>query len=217
MNKRKLFLIITLLLASFTIFGSASVSAEGNDQIEISISPVSHKLELEQGETYTGNVIVANTGKKEFDYEISVRPYGVADSSYSNVTFEANKYTDIVNWITFDQESGHLLPNESNTIKFTIAVPEKAVSIGQYLVIAASAVDQVPEEQSGLNVTGSVGSVVYATIAGDAKTPAKLPKTISRVFILTAQSLLIRPSKTPAMSTTPQLTRLKFAISLTIT
>lgn len=173
MNKRKIFLIAALLLSSFAVF-SASTSAKGDEPVEISISPVNHKIEIEQGETYNGKVTVANVGKKEFDYEISAKPYGVKNASYTDVTFEANEYTDIVNWITFSQESGHLMPNESNIIDFSITVPEKAISIGQYLVIVASAVNEVQDGQSGLDVIGSVGSVVYASISGDAKNSGEI-------------------------------------------
>lgn len=173
MNKRKIFLTAALLLSSFVAF-STSASAEGDEPVEISISPVNHKIEIEQGETYNGKVTVANVGKKEFNYEISAKPYGVKNASYTDVTFEANEYTDIVNWITFSQESGHLIPNESNIIDFSITVPEKAISIGQYLVIVASAVNEVQDGQSGLDVIGSVGSVVYASISGDAKNSGEI-------------------------------------------
>ena len=173
MNKRKIFFIVALLISGFAVFNTPA-SAEGNEPVEISISPVSHKIEIEQGETYSGKVTVANVGKKEFNYEMSVKPYGVTDAAYTNVTFEANEYTDIVNWITFSQNSGHLMPNESEVIDFTITVPEKAFSIGQYLVIVASAMSEVQNGQSGLDVIGSVGSVVYASISGDAKNSGEI-------------------------------------------
>lgn len=173
MKKLKLIAIFITSIISIAALGANTAIAE-EDDAEIAISPVSNKIEISQGETYEGKVYVANVGEVDFDYEVEIRPFGVSDSTYLNVNYESNEYTSITGWTTLDKTSGHLEPNTNEAINYTITVPEKAFAGGQYFVIAASTTHELADSQTGFNITSSVASIVYATIAGDAENSGKI-------------------------------------------
>lgn len=173
MKRLKLLAILITFLVSTASFAPRSAIAE-EGQAEIAISPVSNKIEIAQGETYTGKVYVANVGDIEFDYQVEIKPFGVSDSTYRNINYEDNEYTNITGWTTLSKTSGHLEPNSNEAIEYTVTVPEKAFAGGQYFVVAASTTQELEQGQTGFNITGSVASIIYTTIAGDAKNSGEI-------------------------------------------
>ena len=179
-SRGKVIFILGAFLFGTTLLTANTASASDN-AVELAISPVSHKVELAQGETYEGKFYVANVGTEEFDYEVAVKPFGVSDVNY-NVNYEENEYTSIVGWTTLSRTTGHIEPNNKDEIVFTITVPEKAVAGGQYLAIVASTTDEVEENASGFNVTGGAASLVYASITGDAKNSGEITENSIPAF-----------------------------------
>lgn len=167
MKIRKFIPAFIISLLSLTLLGAKFAAATSDRDYEIGILPVSNKIEIAQGETYIGKVTVANMGLKEFDYEMEIKPFGISDSSYLNVNFEENEYTSIVGWTTLSKTTGHLTPGTHEEIEYTITVPEKAFAGGQYFAVAASITNSI-EDEAGFSLTGSVASIVYTTISGDA-------------------------------------------------
>lgn len=132
------------------------------------VLPMSQRYSLEAGGTYTGSITVAipYDATEPFSYVVSVEPL----STFGDDTTTSNNlsaYSDLVKWITIENPSGTLQPNEYHTINYTINVPEGVAAGGQYATLVVS---ENPEtiESTDLNVDNILvlASVIYADVTG---------------------------------------------------
>lgn len=132
--------------------------------------PMSQTISLEAGEVYHGSVTVSNPADavNDFYYKAGVSPYGVVGEEYTADLATESDRTQIVDWITIEEPSGSLKPNEVREIKFTITVPETAPAGGQYAAITVAS-DSDSAQDSGVSVHNifEMGSVIYADVAGE--------------------------------------------------
>lgn len=136
------------------------------------VLPMNQEISLRPGEVYEGYIEVLNPADatEDFYYAVSLSPYGVKDENYT-VDFETKSdYSQIVDWITFEETSGVVAPNELKKINFTITVPYNAPAGGQYAMIGVSS-DPKHEEGEGVMVRNvyEMASIIYATVAGETK------------------------------------------------
>ena len=134
------------------------------------ILPMSQSLELKPGQTWSGTITVANPSgaTEDFHYLVTVEPYSVVGEDYEIDTESMLGQSQIVDWITIDEPSGTLKPNEKRDVTFTITVPADAAGGGQYAALMVAS-DPEYEETAGMSVNQSfaLGSIIYADIDGD--------------------------------------------------
>lgn len=134
------------------------------------VSPMSQKIHLKPGETYKGEIMVANpaAATEDFYYKVVIYPYSVVGEEY-DVDFETESdWSRIVEWTTLKNDTGVLKPNATQMVEFTIEVPENAPGGGQYMMLGVSS-DQ-PVDGANDSVVQSVyemASVVYADVEGE--------------------------------------------------
>ena len=140
----------------------------------IAVSPMYQKLILNPGDTYEGSFMVTNQQRNDsnIDFVAEVRPFYV-DEDY-NYTFDNkyNSYNQLAEWISVDNNRGHLSPNESLVVKYRINIPEDSPSGGQYAAIrVAIEKNSGSEEEGGINIKESVGIAycLYVEVSGDTK------------------------------------------------
>ena len=160
--------ICVLLVAFATIFAFArNTFADGMFQV----SPMNQKISLTPGERYYGTFKLTNpaTNSRIFYYKTEVKPFYVDDSF--TVIYENNgDYNQIVNWITVENPTGSVAPNDTEVIKFYIDVPEDAPAGGQYASIMVKS-DSSKENDSDLSIHQefSISHIIYAEVAGETK------------------------------------------------
>lgn len=171
---KKLFLFLTTLLGvslcAQPLLLAQPVSALDSD-IAISIFPTSQTLDLTPGQTYTGEISVANSGQQPFDFVMSVAPYQVDSETYNPDFTTENNYTRLASWITFGEDAYHLDPETSLTIKFRIDVPEDAVGGGQYAAILART-ESGKQENDSIQTIPQVAAFLYGRINGASMNPS---------------------------------------------
>ena len=134
------------------------------------ITPMTQKMELKAGESYTGTIKVANPADatREFSFVAEVSPYGVVGEDYTADLKTKSNRTMIADWIKLEDAKGTLEPNGTANIKFTINVPEDAPAGAQY---AAIVVSQSKDEakKSGMNVDNivEIASIIYGEVEGE--------------------------------------------------
>ena len=134
------------------------------------ITPMTQKMELKAGESYTGTIKVANPADatREFSFVAEVSPYGVVGEDYTADLKTKSNRSMIADWITLEDAKGTLEPNGTANIKFTITVPEDAPAGAQY---AAIVVSQSKDEakKSGMNVDNivEIASIIYGEVEGE--------------------------------------------------
>lgn len=184
-----------LLALMIALFGVMPVSADGEKpDYRLQISPVRLDLDLEPGTTSTGTFEVQNTGLKAYDFVLGVDPYSVTDENYSIDSEARTAYTDIVDWITFSQNEGHVEPNQNQEITVTVTVPDDVPAGGQYAMIYAEMVRDDELESTGVAVNHRVALLVFSEVEGNTRREGRVLETKIPTFIfdppITATSLV---------------------------
>ena len=167
-----------LLALMIALFGVMPVSADGEKpDYRLQISPVRLDLDLEPGTTSTGTFEVQNTGLKAYDFVLGVDPYSVTDENYSVDSETRTAYTDIVDWITFSQNEGHVEPNQNQEITVTVTVPDDVPAGGQYAMIYAEMVRDDELESTGVAVNHRVALLVFSEVEGNTRREGQVLET----------------------------------------
>lgn len=134
------------------------------------VTPMSHSVTLDAGDTYEGEIIVANPANaaQDFNYKVEASSYGVVGDDYVADLLTETERTQIAKWITIDNPTGVLKPNESVKIHYTVNVPENAPSGGQYAAILVSSdLDVKGSDSVSVNNVFEMASILYAKINGE--------------------------------------------------
>ena len=163
---KKLFRALAVASAFVGIAITHSANAAISDTAPyIGITPAKAAMELIPGQTYTGSFQVTNPGEVDFDYTISVMPYKVYGEDYKQDFNTYDTHSLITDWVTFSSTSGHLEPHTaSNSVFYTITVPDEIKVCGQYAAIAATAAPKGASDDSGIVNVTSAAMIVYAAI-----------------------------------------------------
>ena len=134
--------------------------------------PMNQEIDLEPGQVYQGSITIANpaAATEDFHYVVSVSPYQVMGQDYTADFTTVSDWSRIVNWITIDEPTGAVAPNERKEITFSIAVPADAPAGGQYAVLGVRSSDDLNKDD-GLTVQNVVemASIIYARVAGETR------------------------------------------------
>ena len=162
------------------------------------IMPMNQKITLNPGEVYEGYITIINPSyaTEDFAYKAEVTPYSVADEEYTADLLSESDRTAISKWITIEEPTGSVKPNESKEIKFTIKVPQNAPAGGQYGTIAVSS-NQDSSNASGVSVQNvfEIASIIYADVAGETVHDGEILENNVPSFVLN------NPVKTTAILT----------------
>lgn len=134
------------------------------------VTPMSQRIDLKPGETYTGSITIVNpdNAKRDFSYKAEVSAYGVVGEEYNANFIESNDHTQITKWITIENPTGKVEPNGSTKINFTIRVPETAPAGGQYAaILVSSSDDQASSDGLAVKNIFEMASLIYAGIEGE--------------------------------------------------
>ena len=133
------------------------------------VTPMNQKVYLNRGEEYHGRIQVVNpvTAQGEFKYKVEVAPYGVVGENYDASFTTASQWTKMVEWITLENDSGTLEPNEKRYVDFTIKVPEDAM-VGAQTAALVVRQDESEKDTRGMNVDNvlEMASILYGQVAG---------------------------------------------------
>ena len=142
-----------------------------------SIMPMNQRFLLVPGETYEGKVMVVNPADavQDFAYKADVTPYSVEGESYAADLATLKNQSEIVKWITIENPTGVVKPNEVAEVNYKITVPENAAGGGQYaaIVIGSDKDVQASESVTVSNVF-EMASIIYAQVEGEINHDGKI-------------------------------------------
>lgn len=154
-------------------------------QVSISIYPVSFRVALNPGETYTGSVTVINPN----NFDLGVRPEkenmaGGAEGEVQLLGNEETKY-GLASWIYFNETEMVLKPQERRDVSFVISIPLNAQPGGHYAAILFRGLgpEQLGESGSGVGVSGRVGTTVLVEVSGDVQKSGEVVSLDAPKFI----------------------------------
>jgi hypothetical protein len=123
---------------------------------------------VEAGKSIEGSVEIQNNNDTES--EIRILAKDATQTTDGSFTFKDNsdKDTKVGSWVKLEKDSIKLPPKTSQTIAYTINVPE-GTSAGEYAGVIS--VQSAPTSQSsGVQLVTRVGTRIYITVPGDLKT-----------------------------------------------
>ena len=163
-------LILSLVALNITNLAHADDAEVEKPEVSITMSPAKSVInDLGPGAKHSGEFKIINTGKKAFDFTVSISPYSVNSSKYDNNYNRETNYTQISRWVTFDKTSYHLESDESVMVSYSINIPTDIPAGGQYAVIFAETSGDESPEDSAISTMQRVGMLVYAHLEGDTR------------------------------------------------
>ena len=135
------------------------------------IMPMSQDFSLVPGETYTGEIMIVNPADavEDFRYKMSVTPYGVTGNDYQADLATRSEQTKIMDWITIEEPTGVLKPNETRKVQYTITVPADAAGGGQYAAIAVGADLDTDDGAVAVKNIFEMACIIYGSVEGEIK------------------------------------------------
>lgn len=134
------------------------------------IMPMSQQVNLTPGEATSGEITIVNPSDatEDFHYKVNVSPYGVIGENYQADLVTETGRNEIVQWITIEEPTGVVKPNEAKKVKYTINTPANAAAGGQYAAITVSS-DSNQEQTSGVAVSNifEMASIIYGKVSGN--------------------------------------------------
>lgn len=139
-----------------------------NNSNTFTILPMGTDVSLKAGEKVTGSITVLNQqdSKDPFTFKVTVVPYGVVGEEYDADLVTTTEQTQLANWITIENPTGTINPNESVEVNYTINVPENAPGGGQYAAIIVGS-DDNSESASLVEYVYEMASIVYGKVEGE--------------------------------------------------
>lgn len=174
-KKNRLWCLITLGIAAgfcalTSLCSSANVYAEdGRPDYRMDIYPGQVDLNvMNPGGSYSGKFTLENSGKQDFDYEVSFAPYTVTNENYDPNYDTENQYTDIAKWISVDKKSGSVASGEKTDISYIVKVPVDAHGGAQSGVIMITMLPgQKNEENNAVQAVHRLGYLVFGNVDGE--------------------------------------------------
>lgn len=198
-RKKELLVSVVLLLSGFffSVPMTSALDASNYDSI-MTITPPTERMILTPGEEYKGSVTVSNSANATRDLKYSVRigSFGLGKDEngkvdYNNTDIDTiTGYNQMMDWITLDKENGSVSPHNSDTISYTIKVPDNAPVGGQYASIVVRDNTKEDDEGSG-NV--AIQNVIefavglFAEVTGETKDKGTILDNNIPAFLLNNQ------------------------------
>lgn len=172
MKKLKFLLVAAVAMFSGLVGLNHNTSAAGR---AVAVSPMSQRIILAPGETYRGNITVANpaTSTEDLKYLVTVGSYSIVKTNekddYGDFSIdEVTELNELVNWITVDNPQGTIAPNGETTVSFSIDVPSNAPAGAQYasLLVREDTDDGAADGNMAVNEVMQMASILYAEVTG---------------------------------------------------
>ena len=193
----KIVAVLSVLLFPFVGMSNTFADMDGMDTV-MTISPPSQRIVLTPGEDFNGSVTVSSssTAKNGLKYSVTVGAFSLGTDEDGNVDYNdvdvdtVTGYNQIMEWIELKKEQGEVEIGGTDTIPFTIHVPENAPAGGQYATI-------IVQNDTGLDNTGGQGvsieskvrfaSNIFAEVTGDTEAKGSIIENNIPSFILSNQ------------------------------
>lgn len=154
-------------------------------QVSVSLYPSSFRLNLKPGEIWEGILTAVNPNKFPLVIKVEKENFGVGDEGSINLLGVEKEEYGLSSWISYNQKEFEMPPDTRREVPFQIRVPLRAQPGGHYAAVLfrASLTEKMQEEQGGLGVSGRVGAIILAEVAGNLKKEGSIEELTGPKFI----------------------------------
>ncbi len=163
--KRKVFSLSVLVLS--VVFGMLLFPSAGFAQVGISLFPIKFRVTINPGDTYSDTVTVMNPNSFPIGVQPEIENIGGGDEGAITLIAGDAPY-GLMSWIQMTKDPFTLAPNERRQVPFSIVIPKDGEPGGHYGAILFRAIQPTngTSTQSGVGVSGRVGSVILVEVPG---------------------------------------------------
>ena len=147
------------------------------------------------GETFEGTIQVSNSAnaEKNLEYSATIGSFGLGKDENGNIDYNdtdvdtVTSYNQIMDWITLGKNHGSVAPNTTDTVPFTITVPEDAPAGGQYATIIFQNDTKGDDEAKGNVMIENIvrfASSIIAEVAGETRSEGEIIENTIPAFLL---------------------------------
>ena len=177
------------------LFGVMNASAvDGDNGVVMTISPPKQKIVLVPGETFEGTIQVSNSvnATKNLEYSATIGSYGLDKDENGNTDYNSTdvdtitSYNQMMEWIQLGKDHGSVAPNSTDTIPFTITVPEDAPAGGQYATVLIQNDTKNDEDSGNVMIESKVrfAASIIAEVAGETRNEGEIIENTIPAFLL---------------------------------
>ena len=186
-------LAVVLVGLSFSVLNTSAMGED--DSVVMTISPPKQDIILVPGEVYEGTLRVSNSANasKDLKYSAKIGSFGLGKDENGNTDYNdtdtdtITEYNQIMEWIKLGKDHGTVAPNTTDTIPFTITVPEDAPAGGQYATIIVQDDTEKDSDAGGNIVIENVvrfAASILAEVAGETRNEGAILDNSIPAFML---------------------------------
>ena len=157
---------------------SSAYAEENTGSASIFVSPMTQKIILVPGETYTGSISISNNSSatEDLEYKAEIGSYNRRQDGDSKDDYGVTDVTEVTNrntimkWTTLEKNTGIVPPNSTDVLNFTIKVPKDAPAGAQYATILVyKDPKSIYGDENAANITAKyqLASAIIANVAGE--------------------------------------------------
>jgi len=173
-SQKLVFLALVLSITGLST-GAASAAAQVITMTPTSVSPV-----IDPGSEFKSSFSVINQGKSSYKYIVYAAPYSVKGEDYTPDFTVLPTAPNITSWFNFSSPGGTIAPGQTDSINYTITVPENTQAGGYYAAVFAET--QFPKAANSITLNERVGELFYIQVTGPVVKKAELLTWTSNIF-----------------------------------
>lgn len=158
--------LVLLVLGVSAFMPAPPASAQENDRLSITTSPLPISLVTKPGQRVATDLRVRTDGPENETLQITLLKFSANNNLGQPRLAEREPGDDFFDWVTFSEERFTTEPNVWKTIRMTIDVPDTA-GLGYYYAVAFTRAGDSPESAGGAAVDGGAATLVLL----DVRTP----------------------------------------------
>ncbi|MCA9388451.1 hypothetical protein KC644_01665 [Candidatus Berkelbacteria bacterium] len=166
-----------LLVGGLLLAPVSALAQTADDGISLTVTPLTREVNVDPGETITGEVEFTNDSNSAVtlypvvnDFEASNDPDSGAPE-FKSVTNEQG----LASWTNFDLDQVSLEAGQKGTFTYTIQVPDNADPGGHYgAVFGSTEAPNTGDSGSTIGIAARVGSLLLLTVSGEITTQGEI-------------------------------------------
>jgi hypothetical protein len=170
------FNIALVLLLSFSWFAPTAFAQEAPSPLNITVSPYVIELATLPGKSVSQKIRIKNNAATPVDLKLDVVKMEAKGDAGDIVPVDTAKDDESLSWVSFDEDTLTVVPNEWGTTTMTISTPEEAAFGYYYAVRISEASANADLNQPGTSLSGQV---LIATLLNVQKAGAKAEAKIT--------------------------------------
>lgn len=156
--------IVTLFLLSFLVLWGSTISATAEGYQPLRVEPSRFIFEAEPGKQVTGTLQVSNNGAEPATVRAILSDWTLGPNNELKSLEPNTLKSTLHNWIKFNPRQFTIAPGKTQTVRFSIKIPQGISQVEQRGLIGFEQTIPYQGELTGADIKVQVASTIYVSI-----------------------------------------------------